>query len=230
MTSFSPYSEEYLFTGSGGGLWRIRLGAGGEAVGGWEMMQVHALPVNRPPSVPEIRRLRFITESRSAYQGDLLLGTWGQGVIRLDNPTASSTGAFRQMSNSGQVQALVPSLDDKVIVGLGYEGIHVFGLGVTATGLGSTNPTPVSNSETWNYPNPFSTSTTVTFELSSPTTARIDVFDALGRIVSSPLRGTFLGPGMQHIRVDGSTLSPGMYFYRLSLPGRTEMHQMVISR
>ncbi|HEX9006556.1 MAG TPA: DUF1501 domain-containing protein [Bacteroidota bacterium] len=65
-----------------------------------------------------------------------------------------------------------------------------------------------------NYPNPFNPSTTISYELASPSDVTLTIYDALGRevtrLVSSPQAG-----GRYTVRWDGSRLSSGTYFYRL---------------
>ncbi|HHP7238854.1 S8 family serine peptidase [Longibacter sp.] len=68
-----------------------------------------------------------------------------------------------------------------------------------------------------NYPNPFATATQIAMDL--PQDARIDVevYDLLGRRVQS-IRGTSLSAGSDRtIQIDGSRLSAGVYFYRLTV-------------
>ncbi len=69
------------------------------------------------------------------------------------------------------------------------------------------------------YPNPFNPATTLTFELSSRSVVRLEVFDALGRLVAVPIEGD-LDSGNHVMRFDGSALPGGMYLCRLHVNGQ----------
>ncbi len=69
-----------------------------------------------------------------------------------------------------------------------------------------------------NFPNPFNPSTTIEFTMTQRGHAEIQVYDILGNHVSSLLDKT-LAAGAHQIIFDGSTLSSGVYFYRLKIDG-----------
>ena len=66
-----------------------------------------------------------------------------------------------------------------------------------------------------NYPNPFNPATTIKFQISRASEVTLDVFDILGRTVSS--RSLGMNEAGQHTVVfDASNLASGTYFYRLT--------------
>ncbi len=65
-----------------------------------------------------------------------------------------------------------------------------------------------------NYPNPFNPSTTISYELASPGDVRLTIYDALGREVSTLVNAPQSG-GRYTVRWDASSVSSGIYFYRL---------------
>jgi len=65
-----------------------------------------------------------------------------------------------------------------------------------------------------NYPNPFNPSTNIRFELNSPSDVRLEVFDVIGRKVAV-LVNSRMTSGSHEVRFDASSLSSGLYFYRL---------------
>jgi len=67
---------------------------------------------------------------------------------------------------------------------------------------------------TQNFPNPFRLATQIQFSLSEEQHIRLEVFDALGRRVSTLLDQT-LGEGAHQAEFNGAGLSSGVYFYRL---------------
>jgi hypothetical protein len=69
-----------------------------------------------------------------------------------------------------------------------------------------------------NYPNPFNPSTRIQFTIPVGTYGftSLRVYDLLGREVATLVDGV-LEPGFKTVQFDGSGLSSGMYFYRLSV-------------
>jgi hypothetical protein len=65
-----------------------------------------------------------------------------------------------------------------------------------------------------NYPNPFNPSTTIKFELPRASQVNLTVFDILGREVSV-LVNERKEPGSYEVKLDGSNLASGVYFYRI---------------
>lgn len=65
-----------------------------------------------------------------------------------------------------------------------------------------------------NYPNPFNPTTTLTYELPEQAEVRLQVFDSMGRLVSTLVSGTAQA-GTHQVRFDGSGLASGLYFVRL---------------
>jgi hypothetical protein len=81
-----------------------------------------------------------------------------------------------------------------------------------------------------NYPNPFNPTTDITVELPAAQDIRLDVYDAMGRVVATLADGpynagyhTFAFTGMD---AAGAPLPAGMYFYRLRTPDGSQMKQM----
>lgn len=69
-----------------------------------------------------------------------------------------------------------------------------------------------------NYPNPFNPSTTIQFALPKRSVVTLKLFDMLGREVAT-LVDEELRPGEYKVVFDASSLSTGVYFYRLQAGG-----------
>lgn len=80
-----------------------------------------------------------------------------------------------------------------------------------------------------NYPNPFNPSTSISYALPSTDLVRLEVFDLLGRSVSV-LVNERVEAGSHTVRFDASSLSSGMYVYRLTAGGQTITRQMLLIR
>lgn len=77
-----------------------------------------------------------------------------------------------------------------------------------------------------NYPNPFRGTTVVAYSVSESGVVRIDVVDPLGRIVDRLVDRPHPA-GRFTARLDGSRLTPGLYFLRLEVGGHRDIRPIV---
>ncbi len=70
-----------------------------------------------------------------------------------------------------------------------------------------------------NYPNPFNQSTIFNLQCSMKSDVTVKVYDAAGREVQT-LVNEMLEPGTYQVRFDGSGLSSGLFYYRMTVDGR----------
>lgn len=108
--------------------------------------------------------------------------------------------------------------------------------GLTDLNDGHEAPTvgsPYGNRLDQNFPNPFYSATRIAFVMKEAGPVVLDVFDAKGRLVRQLVRET-RGPS-EYVEEwdgrggDGRKLPAGMYFYRLQLPGWTDVRKMTIA-
>lgn len=78
-----------------------------------------------------------------------------------------------------------------------------------------------------NYPNPFNPTTRIEFSLNEPKQVRVDVFDSIGRRIST-LVDERLESGFHYINFDGSGLASGVYFYRIVTNEAVTSRKMVL--
>jgi len=76
-------------------------------------------------------------------------------------------------------------------------------------------------------PNPFTSSTTISFELAESGDVRLDVYDLHGRLVET-LEDGILEAGEQTLGFDGSGLSDGIYFIKLTTETATRTERCVL--
>ncbi len=77
------------------------------------------------------------------------------------------------------------------------------------------------------FPNPFNPTTTIEFNLERPYVARVNVYDALGRMVSE-LRSGPAQAGTHSVTFDGTDHASGIYFVRLTAGGNSTMQKMML--
>lgn len=80
-----------------------------------------------------------------------------------------------------------------------------------------------------NFPNPFSSSTSISYDLDEAREVELSVYDVLGRRVTI-LETGLRNPGRHEVTFDAGELSSGVYFYRLQTPNRTLVGKMLLAR
>jgi hypothetical protein len=92
--------------------------------------------------------------------------------------------------------------------------------------------------ESWelsaNYPNPFNGETVIRYRLPRPATISIDIYNVLGQRIRTLVDGP-QNAGLHDVSWDGRDRSgravgSGVYFYRLTAEGRSEMKKMTLLR
>jgi plastocyanin len=78
-----------------------------------------------------------------------------------------------------------------------------------------------------NYPNPFNASTIIRFATDKEAYATLEVYDITGRRVDV-LQNGMVNAGEHSVIWDGTGKSTGVYFYRLSLNGKSATRAMVL--
>lgn len=80
-----------------------------------------------------------------------------------------------------------------------------------------------------NIPNPFNPSTTISFTLPEETHVKLDVIDAMGRVVRLLAEKDF-SKGTHTLSFNAGLLPSGMYFYRLYTPRFSSIKKMLLAR
>jgi hypothetical protein len=78
-----------------------------------------------------------------------------------------------------------------------------------------------------NYPNPFNPTTVISYQLSVVSDVDLRVYDVFGREIAVMVDG-WQGPGRHQVPFDGSRLSSGTYFARLTAGGMTSTIRMML--
>ena len=87
------------------------------------------------------------------------------------------------------------------------------------------NPTEYSLSQ--NYPNPFNATTTIQYQLAEDGPVTLEVYNVFGQRVATLVDGR-QGAGYKSVSWDASSVSSGLYFYRLSAGDYTETRRMML--
>ncbi|MCZ6776020.1 MAG: T9SS type A sorting domain-containing protein [Ignavibacteria bacterium] len=81
-----------------------------------------------------------------------------------------------------------------------------------------------------NYPNPFNPSTIIRFSVETQGLATLTLYNLLGQEITTLFSGTAGPQQLYSVRLDGSTLPTGTYFYRLENGDRTSLKKMILSK
>ncbi|HDH57005.1 MAG TPA: T9SS type A sorting domain-containing protein [Bacteroidetes bacterium] len=119
----------------------------------------------------------------------------------------------------------------------GFGRVHVI-LGDTtyhqSVGIPSEIQSPIPSSQILleAFPNPFNSSTVLSFQLQVAGMVKLDVFDINGRTVGArhavPLQKGWYPPGMHQITFDGSGLASGIYLARLQAGSYQATEKLVL--
>lgn len=86
---------------------------------------------------------------------------------------------------------------------------------------------PASITLSANYPNPFNPSTTFEYAIDKSVHVKLQVFDVLGRLVTTLYDG-LQKPATYQVTFDASRLASGVYMYRLETPDKVLTRQMLL--
>ena len=80
-----------------------------------------------------------------------------------------------------------------------------------------------------NYPNPFSSTTTIPFRVAATGPVTIDLFDSIGRHITSLLDEP-ISSGLHQIDVSAAGLLNGVYFYRMQASGFRDVGTLIVRK
>ena len=99
--------------------------------------------------------------------------------------------------------------------------VHV----ASASGIGNV-PTPKIFSLSQNYPNPFNAQTNISFSLARASDVSINIYNVLGQVVNT-ISGHYPA-GTNTVTWDASSVTSGVYFYKVNAGGKTETRKMLL--
>jgi len=79
-----------------------------------------------------------------------------------------------------------------------------------------------------NYPNPFNPSTTIRFSLATPQDVTLEVYNMLGQRVATLIQNQKMSAGRHIQTFDATSLSSGMYIYRISTSEFVQSRKMLL--
>jgi alpha-amylase len=158
------------------------------------------------------------------YGGRWILVVVNTGGSAQDNVTLTLQGNGVQPETYGSTDLLTGSPGPSISVGpdrtISVLSVSPYGVMLlafedgTSSAGGTSHTTAAAFSLEQNFPNPFNPSTTIRYAIPYRTQVKLAVYDVLGREVAVLANGE-QGAGTRTVRLDGSDLASGVYFYRL---------------
>ncbi len=143
-----------------------------------------------------------------------------------------TTWTFQNANDGNMIACKMFANGNSYIVGNGQVFPHasIFkNSNTVTTGNEYTSVIPEKYMLEQNYPNPFNPVTTIRFALPKSGNVSLLVYDLAGREIASVVRNTELNAGTFSYQFDGSSLSSGVYFYKLTVNGKpVDTKKMVI--
>jgi PKD repeat protein len=158
------------------------------------------------------------------------IATWAQGIdfnngtFYHETVTIPNTYNYPTNAQLRFVCDASGNRDDVYIDEIEWRGLTAGGSG---GGIVTQNSAPRQTSLAQNFPNPFNPRTSISYFLAEETSVTLEIFDVAGKRVVTLVDGT-QGSGQQVVEYDASSLSSGVYFYRLVAGDFTEMKKMVL--
>jgi parallel beta-helix repeat protein len=113
-------------------------------------------------------------------------------------------------------------------IGRGDDDLNIGALGLLVTGI-STNVTliPTNYELSQNFPNPFNPATTIRFALRARGEVTVQIFDLLGREITTLLKEE-LPAGVHQVIFDAQALPSGVYLYRIQTDGFCQTRKLLL--
>ncbi len=152
---------------------------------------------------------------------------------------ATDSGMFLSTDSASNWIEVNAGLRDHDIYSVSADDVDVFA-GTQSSGLWlrplsdmidavyeTPRPVPSGFALMQNYPNPFNPSTTITYQIPSNARVILKVFDILGREVET-LVDEKQTAGIHSVRLNATTLSSGVYLYRLEAGGFAQVRKLIV--
>ena len=157
-------------------------------------------------------------ETGLVMQGDALNGTFDPDAIK---------GFYLEWGNWERWFAdTTGTIADSGVV---YFDNMVLGT-VPVTAIADEEPGAVRSFELkQNYPNPFNPTTTIEYSLKNSSHITITVYNVLGEVITT-LVNSKQTAGVHKVKFDANNLTSGVYFYKISSKGFSQIKKMVLMR
>ncbi|NUN09673.1 MAG: T9SS type A sorting domain-containing protein [Ignavibacteriaceae bacterium] len=128
------------------------------------------------------------------------------------NTSAYSAARIDDIDVSGDLNA------SEVTITISPEGV---------TSVKGSTIAPATFELSQNYPNPFNPSTVIKYSVPAATNVTLSVYNVIGQKVAT-LVNEVKNAGTYEVKFNASSLSSGLYIYKLETPGQTITRKMTL--
>lgn len=145
-------------------------------------------------------------------------GTRWEGLYRIDGENDTTLTVFNIANSSlpdNDIRSIAIDRNNLKWIGTGSAGISLFADNkMLLSGVDDKSRIPEAFSLSQNYPNPFNPVTTISYSIAHGSEVTLKLYDILGREVAL-IEKSYKTAGTYKVKLDGSQLPSGIYFYRL---------------
>lgn len=197
-------------------------------------------PAGQPPDTADVMEEWTITEFEDWSQWSPPHHLQGNGVSQLQEGEDYWLWAIgTETTWTGWCMNIDPTLtcphtlrrEGENWLPIGYETASAFRVDVDTTS-NNVEPSliiPHAYTLAQNYPNPFNPTTTIEYHLTTATPIRLEIYDLLGRKVTTLVNQT-QPPGNHQVTWNAGNLASGIYFYTLQTSNYKETNTMLIAK
>jgi hypothetical protein len=151
------------------------------------------------------------------------------GLVRFD---ASTLGTDRTVEYSGDIATIRFDVLRNGNPGLGFTSVKLRDGGnrdIPVQLKTTSVNTPSAFALSQNYPNPFTPSTVIGYQVAKPSMVTIDVYNTLGAKVATVVSGMHAA-GSYQAQLDASALPSGLYYYTMRAGSFTATRSMTLNK
>lgn len=174
----------------------------------WDIANTNIAPV----SCSNVN-IKLSTDGGNTFPTTLISNTPNDGSQTVNLPMVSSTTARIKVEAA-----------DNIFFDISNTNFTI----TTVSGISNQEAKPITFKLSQNFPNPFNPSTMISFAVPNKSYVTLEVYDVSGKLVDRLINNELKTEGNYSYEFDGSTLSSGMYFYKLTAGNFTETKKMIL--
>ena len=174
----------------------------------WNVANTTAAPV----SCANVN-IKLSTDGGTTFPTTLISNTPNDGAEVVNLPVVSTTTARIKVEAA-----------DNIFFDISNTNFTI----TTVSGITNQGSEPLTFRLSQNFPNPFNPITMINFVIPEKSAVNLNIYDMSGRLVTTLINNEVRTEGAYSYQIDGSSLSSGMYVYRLSAGKFTETRKMIL--
>jgi hypothetical protein len=174
----------------------------------WDVANTTASPV----SCANVN-IKLSTDGGTTFPTTLLAGTPNDGSQSVNLPMISTSTARIKVEAA-----------DNVFFDISNTNFTIS----TVSGISNLGNEPLKFKLSQNFPNPFNPSTMINFVIPQKSAVSLNVYDISGKLVEKLINNEIKTEGSYSYEIDGSKLSSGIYYYRITAGKYTETKKMIM--